>query len=913
MSCFHSITGAFETLTMDTNSHSGGSSGASFNSHYSSKSTRENSPHLAPLEWEHSRHGSFDTLNTSIPDEMEFIDKYYKIVELEKTPWTDVHVKNVLQSGSKSRQLSRKVPYVVVQRISYLLQRPLVRIARETQRLCSTYGKCTKHEIHTAIKLILSRSLAESCLAASVKALSNFQMNPDHFRIGKKTRSGLIFPVGKFHRWLVDTHVSSRVNDHAAVYLTACMEGLAEEMFFRAFHGNIDELDEELTVEMLDFGISNDPDLWGISQTCEHLICGRNANGILSLTSSPLSGNSSTRSSSSGSDYSNQSRGYGRKCEIKTNGSLEVSKHLEQNLLATCVGSIAELGKLDLKLGDGWMYVFSNRNLNQTEIMEECFVIVAWKIKIILNRYTPVRALLTDESICSSRHLDASACAASFQLDLAFRMLACGRTDLVQQAIAMLGPAGINALNEQGMTPLMFACARGDEAMVQVLIDAHSDLDITVPSNPMYPCVHPAIRHWTALTFATANSHIPVVQLLLEAGAYVDGAVDNSFNAETPLQMAAAAGHYELVSLLLARGADPYLFTLDKSNANSGYLNSFALAASHGHRNVLRRLLSQPHVTKSSDFLSLEEILAEGTDTGYKAKKLDNTKTREAALQEAMYHSCEHGYLDVSMELRSLGVQWSLHCWTETLSTAKQLRRKAIIQCLLRDFCSIQPNEYNEEFCDEALPLMFDIFRQCKNEVISQQLAAVFSLVYGYEPLPEIKAINFTPPARIDPQYVNNPDMSDVTFIVEGRPFYAHKIILVTASKRFKALLSDKMNESTTPCVEINDFRYHVFKVMAAANYFYLDGLQRHCEILCSKLLLFENAVKIYKHAKLYNARALMEYCECYFLANMTELLDKSDHYKKLVFNSKLPTYDVIQGLQQTLTHRILLRQSTIV
>ncbi|KAK8775275.1 hypothetical protein V5799_031368 [Amblyomma americanum] len=225
------------------------------------------------------RHSSLETIATNITSAEEFVwvdNLQSRLVEMQRPPWTNHDVLRVLQSG-RLREQRRKISMEVVPRLSFLLQRPLVRVAREAQRLSRPLGVCGKRQVSGALCIVLSPALAESCVSACHRAAAMYTSSScDQLRLGKSARAGLQLPVGRFQRWACDARLAPCVHEYGALYLTAAAENLLEELVLRCL-----EPGATLTAAALEAAIASSGELWGLFQPFAHLNAGRTATGLV--------------------------------------------------------------------------------------------------------------------------------------------------------------------------------------------------------------------------------------------------------------------------------------------------------------------------------------------------------------------------------------------------------------------------------------------------------------------------------------------------------------------------------------------------------------------------------------------------------------------------------------------------------
>ncbi|WRX21236.1 BTB/POZ domain - like 10 [Theobroma cacao] len=155
-----------------------------------------------------------------------------------------------------------------------------------------------------------------------------------------------------------------------------------------------------------------------------------------------------------------------------------------------------------------------------------------------------------------------------------------------------------------------------------------------------------------------------------------------------------------------------------------------------------------------------------------------------------------------------------------------------------------------------------------------------------------------TPQVYLGEQYVNNATLSDVTFLVEGRRFYAHRICLLASSDAFRAMFDGGYREKDARDIEIPNIRWEVFELMMrfiytgsvdvtldiaqdllrAADQYLLEGLKRLCEYTIAQDISLENVSSMYELSEAFHAISLRHTCILFILENFDKLSTRPGH-----------------------------------
>ncbi|KAF2285373.1 hypothetical protein GH714_003282 [Hevea brasiliensis] len=155
-----------------------------------------------------------------------------------------------------------------------------------------------------------------------------------------------------------------------------------------------------------------------------------------------------------------------------------------------------------------------------------------------------------------------------------------------------------------------------------------------------------------------------------------------------------------------------------------------------------------------------------------------------------------------------------------------------------------------------------------------------------------------TPQVYLGEQYVNNATLSDVTFLVEGRRFYAHRICLLASSDAFRAMFDGGYREKDARDIEIPNIRWEVFELMMrfiytgsidisldiaqdllrAADQYLLEGLKRLCEYTIAQDISLENVASMYELSEAFHAISLRHTCILFILEQFDKLNAKPRH-----------------------------------
>jgi RCC1 and BTB domain-containing protein len=202
---------------------------------------------------------------------------------------------------------------------------------------------------------------------------------------------------------------------------------------------------------------------------------------------------------------------------------------------------------------------------------------------------------------------------------------------------------------------------------------------------------------------------------------------------------------------------------------------------------------------------------------------------------------------------------------------------------------------------DSLVPIQVDTLALAGVKVAQVAAGFYHTVVLTGPPLKQQqRAVNRSLSADLR-RILNNPLRSDVTFLVEGQPIYAHRCIIMARCEPLERMLNGPMMESTQREIVIHDQQYLVFlglleylytdnvdslnpkgshvdidyalDLLAVADQFLVGSLKRKCEMAIKRSINVENVSFMLQTADERQANALRRKCFDFVLHHFGQVI----------------------------------------
>ncbi|EYB97892.1 hypothetical protein Y032_0136g1982 [Ancylostoma ceylanicum] len=745
-----------------------------------------------------------------------------------------------------------------VPRLIDMLLNTLEIITDHVQRLSINSAKATVENVTTTTKIVFPLEVSWPCIKAANQAMALYSVSGQGaLKRSMSHRASLNLSVGRMYHWLVTKLPNKPISESMPVYLTAVLERAMEEML-----RPILQLGRKIAMNrrIEDITRSHKSLVSFFARTTPQ----KELDPMVAISEKDLL------------EAINDSRG---REVMETNGFLLSSKGKQRSLIQMSSSGLQCLRYFILNqsgrsnvvpIADWTRIIFAFAEHRMSHTVDETDVQQAARVLLGCDCAPPsVSVSCRDFSDLSLE--DA-------KKEFAFS-LAASASPMHMQHVSSLLDGQWSATNQFGLCLTSAAVLRSDGDALQRLIDMGFPTNVPIPASigDKRPFLLVEYSGWTPLTWAVATRNTMCTDILLASKAQVQS---DDMIKESPIQVAAQQGCEDVVRRLLCAGADPFRSTIEYDSSKASFRSigspsALAIACSRGHSLIVDifvdRLL-QNFPTTVIDFLSDSQTKVK--DIGkIEFKRLP--KNTRLALQEALYYAVETSQPECALQL------WKCGC---------------AIGVPRGELCI--PRASEQESCATKCKLFSHLNWECRRDGgHPEEVASVISRMWKQFQKPDTtqeqepgSPETFRPTVGVS--FVNNPELSDIRFTVEGENVYAHRIMLYNASDRFKEMLKIPSGN-----IDITDVSHTTF--LAMLHYIYTGkipelSIQALCCLyaaaelylipaLCSailrdlgRILSPQNAAYIYQFAIVHNNSILLEKGEIYLLTNLDVLITQA-------------------------------------